>query len=70
MSDDEEQPVIKLPPREEPGKRFFLSHANTHEGMTLFRELYNRDKCREPEHAAHTFIATVKNSERTASNSY
>jgi hypothetical protein len=70
MSDDEEQPIIKEPPREEPGKRFFLSHANSHEGMALFKDLYNREKCREPEHAAHTFIGTVRKSETTCHGNY
>jgi hypothetical protein len=70
MSDDEEQPIIKEPPREEPGKRFFLSHANSHEGMALFKDLYNRDKCREPELAAHTFIGTVRKSETTCNGNY
>jgi len=28
--------------------------------MTLFEQLWNKDKCREPELAAHTFVGTVK----------
>ncbi len=70
MSDDEEQPVIKEPPKEEPGKRIFLSHSNTFEGMSLFKELYNRDKCREPELAAHVFTGTVNKNERTFRGNY
>jgi hypothetical protein len=42
MSDDEgEQEIIKEPPKEEPGKRIFLSHCNTQEGRALFSELWN-----------------------------
>jgi hypothetical protein len=37
MSDNEEEPVVKPPPKEEPGKRIFLSHANTKEGLALFK---------------------------------
>ena len=65
MSDDEEQEIIKEPPKEDPGKRFFLSHANTYEGMALYKELYNRDTCRDPELAAHSFIGTVNQVEKT-----
>jgi hypothetical protein len=54
MSESEgEQEIIKEPPKEEPGKRIFLSHCNTQEGRALFRELWNYEKCREPELAAH-----------------
>lgn len=70
MSDDEEVPVIKEPPKEEPGKRIFLSHANSYEGMALFKELWNKDKCREPELAAHTFVGTAKKDVRTHTGKY
>lgn len=70
MSDDEEVPVIKEPVKEEPGKRIFLSHANSLEGMTLFKELWNKDKCREPELAAHTFVGTVKSDQTTHKGNY
>jgi hypothetical protein len=70
MSDDEDQPIIKEPPKEQPGKRFFLSHANSHEGMALFKELYNKDKCRDPELAAHSFIGTVRKSEITSHGNF
>ena len=70
MSDDEEQPVIKVPPKEQPGKKIFLAHSNSYEGMALFKELWNRDKCREPELAAHTFIGTVRKEEITYRGNY
>lgn len=70
MSDDEEQVVPKPPKPEDPGKRFFLSHSNSHEGMALFKELYNRDKCRDPDLAAHTFVGTVRKNETTSHGNY
>ena len=63
MSDNEEEPVVKPPPKEEPGKRIFLSHANTKEGLALFKQIWNLETCREPELAAHSFIGTVKSNE-------
>ena len=56
--DDQEQQVIKEPPREEDGKRFFISHLNSYTGMTLARELRNEHLVREP-HAAHSFSGTT-----------
>jgi len=44
MSDidsQEEKPKEPEPPL--PGKKIFLSHSNTYEGMALFKELWNRD---------------------------
>lgn len=38
--------------------------------MALFKELWNRDKCREPELAAHTFIGTVRKEEITYRGNY
>jgi len=64
-SEKEEADVVVPPPREEPGKKFFLSHANTYEGMALFKELYNKDDCVEPEWAAHSFVGTVNKTEKT-----
>ena len=69
-SDEGSQKVVKEPPKEEPGKRFFINEANTLEGMALFSQLWNRDKCREPELAAHTFTGTVKKSETTYRGNY
>lgn len=44
MSDDgSEKPIVKEPPPEEPGKRIFLSHANSYEGQALFKTLWNRE---------------------------
>ena len=66
MSDDEgEQEIIKEPPKEEPGKRIFLSHCNTQEGRALFSELWNYESCRDPELAAHSFVGTVQKEEYT-----
>jgi hypothetical protein len=70
MSDDDEVPVIKEPPKEEPGKRIFLSHSNSNEGMALFKQLWNKDTCREPELAAHTFVGTVKKDQTTSRGNY
>jgi hypothetical protein len=33
----DEQPVVKEPAREPAGKRIFLAHANTYEGLALFK---------------------------------
>lgn len=70
MDSDEEVPVIKEPVKEQPGKRIFLAHSNSYEGMALFKELWNRDKCREPELAAHTFVGTVRKGELTYRGNY
>jgi hypothetical protein len=56
--DDQEQQVIKEPPREDPGKRFFVSHLNSYTGRALLRELKNDHLIREP-HALHTFTGTL-----------
>ena len=69
-SNDDESVKPKEPEPEQPGKRIFLSHANSYEGMALFKELYNRDTCREPELAAHTFVGTVKKDEVTYKGNY
>jgi len=60
----------KEPEPEQPGKRIFLSHSNSYEGMALFKELYNREQCRDPELAAHTFVGTVKKDEVTYKGNY
>lgn len=45
MSDagSEEEKIDVPPPREAEGKKFFLAHSNTYEGMALFKELYNKE---------------------------
>jgi len=55
--------VVKEPEREPEGLKFFLSHANSYEGLALFKELWNKDKVREPEWAAHSFVGTIKKNE-------
>jgi hypothetical protein len=70
MADDygeEEQP--KAPAPEPDGKRIFLSHCNSYEGQALFKEMWNKETCRE-ERAAHTFIGTVKSDERTPTGAF
>jgi hypothetical protein len=57
--DIQEQEVIKEPPREDPGKRFFISHVNSYMGRTLCRELKNEHLVRETAHAGHTFSGTL-----------
>jgi hypothetical protein len=56
--DDQEQQVIKEPPREDPGKAFFVSHLNSYTGRALLRELKNDQLIREP-HALNTFVGTL-----------
>ena len=56
--DDQEQQVIKEPPREDPGKRFFVSHLNSYTGRALLKELKNDHLIREA-HALHTFAGTL-----------
>jgi hypothetical protein len=55
---DQEQQVVKEEVREDPGKRFFISHLNSYTGRTLCRELKNEHLVRE-QHAAHTFSGTL-----------
>jgi len=56
--------VVKEPEREPQGLKFFLSHANSYEGLALFKELWNKDKVREPEWASHSFVGTIKDDEK------
>ena len=65
-----EEEVIKEPPPEQPGKKFFLAHANSYEGQAMFKTLYNRDTCRDPELAAHSFVGTIKKDEQTARGNF
>jgi len=59
-SEEEEQP--QLPPKEEPGKRFFISNLNSYVGKTLLQELRNEHLVREPD-AAHSFQGTLQQDE-------
>ena len=36
----------------------------------MFKELWNKDKVREPDRAAHTFVGTVRKEERNARDGY
>ena len=56
--DDQEQQVIKEPPREDPGKRFFVSHLNSYTGRAVLNQLKNDTLIREP-HALNTFVGTL-----------
>ena len=63
MSDDENQEdVPKEPPKEDPGKRFFISHLNSYTGKALLKELRNEKEVREA-YAAHIFNGTLKTDE-------
>ena len=43
MSDDEgsQGDIPKEPPKEDPGKKFFISHLNSYTGKALLKELKN-----------------------------
>ena len=56
--DNDEIEVPKEEPKEEPGKKFFLSHVNSYTGKALLKELRNETLVKDPE-AAHTFIGTL-----------
>lgn len=62
MSDEENEEVPVEPPKEEPGKKFFLSHLNSYTGKALLKELRNDATVRE-EYAAHTFVGTLNDKE-------
>ena len=44
---DQEQQQVKDEVREDPGKRFFISHLNSFTGRALCRELRNEHLVRE-----------------------
>ena len=50
--------MIKEPPREDPGKRFFVSHLNSYTGRAVLNQLKNDTLIREP-HALNTFVGTL-----------
>mmetsp|Transcript_16040 Transcript_16040/g.27042 ORF Transcript_16040/g.27042 Transcript_16040/m.27042 type:complete len:425 (+) Transcript_16040:21-1295(+) len=56
--DEEEQPVV-VEVKEEPGKKFFISHINSYAGLVLYQELQNKHLVKE-EFAAHTFHGTLQ----------
>ena len=64
MSDDEgsQADIPKEPPKEDPGKKFFISHVNSYTGKALLKELRNEHLVREA-FAAHTFTGTFKTNE-------
>lgn len=64
MSDEgsEEIEVPPEPPKEDPGKKFFISHLNSYIGKALLKELRNEHLVREA-FAAHTFSGTLKEDE-------
>ena len=74
MSDQdsqEEKPKEPEPPQ--PGKKIFLSHCNSYEGLTLFKELCNKGQFKDkPEwqYAEHRFTGTIKKDEKNASGGF
>ena len=56
-SSEEQQPKEEI--KEEPGKKYFLSHLNSFTGKALLKELRNDVKDRE-EYAVNMFIGTLK----------
>jgi len=54
--------IVKEEPKEEPGKRFFLSHLNSYTGKALLKELINEHLVKDPA-AAHIFTGTLKEDE-------
>ena len=64
---EDEKPKEPEPPA--PGKKIFLSHCNSYEGQTLFKELWNKDQFDDkPEwlFGAHTFTGTIKKDEKNS----
>ena len=63
MSDEENEEEVPVePPKEAPGKKFFLSHLNSYTGKALLKELRNETTVREA-YAAHTFVGTLSEKE-------
>jgi hypothetical protein len=72
MSDegsDVEIPKEPTPPPQ--GKKFFLAHCNSYEGLSLFKEMWNKNEFiegREDWHyAINSFVGTIKKDEKTTS---
>lgn len=57
--DQQDQEIMKEPPREDQGKRFFISHLNSYTGRTICKELKNEHLVREKDWASHTFSGTL-----------
>lgn len=55
----EEQEEQKIEIKEDPGKKFFLSHMNSYQGKALLNELKNAHLVKEA-YAAHTFVGTLR----------
>jgi hypothetical protein len=67
MSDDgSDVEVPKEEPKEEQGKKFFLSHVNSYTGKALLKELRNETLVKDPA-AAHIFVGTLKTDEEDGS---
>jgi hypothetical protein len=63
MSDyGDEQEEQKVEVKEEPGKKFFLSHMNSYTGKAMLKELQNSTQVKEA-YAAHTFVGTLRKGE-------
>lgn len=67
MSDyGSEAEEVKVEVKEEPGKKFFLSHMNTYTGKALLKELRNEHLVKE-DYAVHTFSGTLNKDEEDGS---
>jgi len=77
-SGEEEEKIVALPPTL--GKKFFLSHCNSYEGLAVFKELWNKENVQEQfkkneesyteqefvdTDYINTFVGTIKKSEPT-----
>jgi hypothetical protein len=60
MSDEEnsQDDIPKEELKEEPGKKFFISHLNSYTGKAILQELRNEKEVKEA-YAAHTFNGTL-----------
>ena len=77
MDSGSEEGSAKAPPTPPPpGKKFFLSHCNTYEGLALFNEMWNKEQIEQlfkeneyevegPDYAVNTFVGTEKKGEMT-----
>jgi len=70
MSDEgSEMEEIKEPTPPTQGKKFFLAHCNSYEGLAMTKELWNKESFidgREDWHyAINTFVGTIKKDEKT-----
>ena len=70
MSENESEGEAPKEPTPPPaGKKFFLAHCNSYEGLALFKELWNKEEFiegREDWHyAINSFVGTIKKDEKT-----